>query len=462
MAKTPETETASSNRRKPSLKNIAKNLSIIIGSIILLCVLTFIFFPDPFINTFLKDRITEAVTKAYPEYSIQLGDIHYSFWKNRLGCDSVKLKTSDSTFSGSVASISVGGIGWIKILWERDFALNDLTSSVIDAQKIVLNFQKSQDEFLIGMLNISIPDSQMTIDSIKYYSLLNDEKFFAKSKFRQTRFRFDIPQLKIMGLDYLALFNGNIYKAKNIIIHNMFADILVNMDKPFDENSTNPQVPNEALTSLKQIVKIDSLKIINGRLKYCERFVIGTAPGLITFNNVNVTVSPIANDTAHPDTAIIYCEGLFMNSGTMKLFMAIPLTSKNFSLHYSGSLGRMDVTTLNSFLEVSDHNRIKSGIIQSATYDINVTSGQASGSLRVIYKDLSVAVLNKDTGSEKGIFDRVTSWVGKTFILRGSNKLDDDVLEKIGIIKYSRTPDEPFFQFVWFALRSGIGDLVGF
>ena len=62
-------------------------------------------------------------------------------------------------------------------------------------------------------------------------------------------------------------------------IHDIFADILVNMDKPYDKNSTNPQMPNEVLSSIKEIVKIDSLKIINGRLKYCERFAIGTTPG---------------------------------------------------------------------------------------------------------------------------------------------------------------------------------------
>ena len=27
----------------------------------------------------LKDRITKAFTEAYPEYSIQLGDMHYNF-----------------------------------------------------------------------------------------------------------------------------------------------------------------------------------------------------------------------------------------------------------------------------------------------------------------------------------------------------------------------------------------------
>ena len=60
----------------------------------------------------------------------------------------------------------------MKILWQRDFTPNTFTNSEIDAQKIVLNFHKSQDEFRFGMLHISVPDSEMTVDSIKYYSLI--------------------------------------------------------------------------------------------------------------------------------------------------------------------------------------------------------------------------------------------------------------------------------------------------
>jgi hypothetical protein len=287
----------------------------------------------------------------------------------------------------------------MKILLQKDFTLNILTSPVIDAQKIVLNFRKSQNEIRFEKLHVSVADSEMTADSIKYYPLIDDEQFFAKSQFRQTRFRFDIPQIKIIGLDYLALIQGNIYKARTIKINDLFADILVNMDKPYDKNSSNPQMPNEALTSMKEIVKVDSLKITNGRLRYCERFAVKAVPGVITFDKVNVSVSGIANHTAHPDTTVIHGEGLFMNSGTMKLFMAIPLASKDFSLRYSGSLSTMDVTTLNSFIEPAEHKRIKSGVLQSAMFNINVNSGNASGTLQVAYKDLSIADLDKNTGS---------------------------------------------------------------
>jgi hypothetical protein len=450
------------NWRKLSSGKIVKYISLTAGSVIIICVLAFIFFPDPFVNILLKGRITKAVAEKYPAYSIRFGDLHYSVWKNRLDCDSMTLKTSDSTFTCSAASISVGGISWVKILWKRDFALNDLRSSVINARKIILNFRKSQDELSIRMLNISVPDSQMVTDSIKYHSLINDEKFFGKSKFRQTRFGFILPQLKIMGLDYVALLQRNTYSARSIKIHNVFVDVLVNMDKPYDRNSPDPKMPNEFLSSIKNKVKIDSVNIKNGSLKYCERYSIGSAPGLITIKKANVSISGISNDKAHPDTAVINAGGLFMKSGIMKLHMVFPLASKHFSLRYSGSLSPMDLTELNSFIEPGENQRIKSGVIQSAAFNINVNSGRAGGSLRVLYSDLSVALLNENTGSEKGVFNRAASFFGKTFIIRESNIPDENGLMKIGEIKYTRNPDDYFLQFVWFALRSGVGDVVGF
>lgn len=460
MIKTPHPKIASLNWGKLLRLKAVKYPSIIIGAVILLCVLIFVFFPDPFINAFLKDRVTKAFTKANPTYSIKLGNMHYNIWTNRLGCDSIMLKTSDLTYSA--ASFSVKGISWIKVLRQSDFTPNIITSSSIEAQNIVLNFRKSQNELCIEKLHISVPDSDLVIDSVKYYPLIDDEQYFSKSQFRQTRFRFDIPHIQIIGLDCLALLQRNTFTTKNINIHDAFTDILVNMDKPYDKNSANPQMPNEFLASMKEIVKVDSLKIINGRLKYSERYAVEATPGVILINKINVSISGVANHTSSPDTAIIHGEGLFMNSGKMKLFMAIPLSSKNFSLQYYGSLSAMDATVLNAFIEPTEHHRIKSGILQSAKFNIEVNSGHASGTLRAEYKDISIASIDKTTGSEKGIFDRISSMFSKIFVIRGTNMPDEKGEIKIGATNYTRHPEDYFFQFVWFALRNGVADIVGF
>ncbi len=39
---------------------------------------------------------------------------------------------------------------------------------------------------------------------------------------------------------------------------------------------------------------------------------------------------------------------------------------------------------------------------------------------------------------------------------------DENGSIKIGEIKYTRNPDDYFFQYLWFALRNGVADVVGF
>ncbi|MBU1101905.1 MAG: hypothetical protein KKA84_16015 [Bacteroidetes bacterium] len=461
MIKTSSTKNIFTNWNKITLLKVVKRAGLILVSIILLCAVIMILFPDPLINTFFKKPITKAFTKAYPAYSIELGDIHYNIWNNRLGCNSITLKAKDSTLTCNATSFSFGGIGWIDMIWNGGLTQNSLTSLVFDAKNIVLNDHKSQNKFSLGMLHASVPDSEITADSIMSSFLISDEQFFAKSQFRQTRYRFSIPQVKIKGLDFVSLFKGNIYKAKSIIIHDVYADILVNMDKPYDKNSSKPLMPNEILSSMKEVIEIDSVKILNGRLKYCEQYAVKATPGEITFDNVNVSISGIANHSDRFALTVINAEGIILNSGAIKLLMEIPLASKDFSLQSTGSLSTMDVIRVNTFLEAAEHRRVKSGIIQYAKYNINVASGQASGTLQVEYEDLSIIILSKN-GSENEIVDQIASLIGKTFIINGSNLPDKSGKMKIGEIKYSRNRENTFFQFLWFSLRSGISNVVGF
>ena len=463
MNNTPQHENDKYELRKLSPRKFVKTVSIIAGLIFLVSVLFLVLFPDPFINTFAKNKITNAFTEAYPEYSILLGEMHYSIWDNRLECDSISLQTKDSTFTSSLNSFSVSGINCIKIIFQNEFGHTTLSSSVFESQNIVLRFHKTQKELRLGRLYFSVMDSLIMLDSIKYHPAINDAQFFSKSKFRQTRARLDISKIEIKGFDFLSFLKGDKYAVRKISMNEVFADVLLNKDKPKDENEPNPQMPNELFSSLKEIINIDSLEITNGRLKYSERFKINAIPGVITFNKFNILASGISNQTAEHETTIIHAEGLFMNTAPMKVFMAIPLTSKKFSLRYSGTVGKMQVAELNKFLEPVENKHISSGVIQSAVYDINVNSGQAGGSLRVEYSDLKIANFNTNAGAvSTGVLNRISNYVGNMFIIRTTNLPDDKGMIKIGEINYIRKPQEYFFQFLWLSLRSGVGDVVGF
>jgi hypothetical protein len=450
------------NRRKLSLLKMALYAGFAVGAIVLVCVLALLLFPDPLVNRFIKPRITRAFAEAYPAYSIRIADMNYSVLKNCFGFDSVALHAVDGTFSSKMGSFSVSGIEWIHLLWGGTLGPKNLTNVDLDAQDIELNFPQSHYKFRCKRLRVSVPDSEMVAESLEVHPLAGDEEFFRGSTFRRTRLSFVTPQCSVMGLGCLELLQGKSYRARSVHIHDAVLDILVNKDKPDSRDTSGPFMPNEILSSIKETLRVDSLSFMNGWLKYCERFVFGSKPAFVTFDNMQVLAEGIANHGDRDAVLVIHAQAKFVNAGTMKVLMRIPVTSPEFSLHYSGSLSKMDLSPLNSMLEISDQMRIKTGVLEEATFEVNVASGHATGNLRGVYRDLTIAAINKQTGNEKDFSDGITSFIANTLKIRSTNVPDKSGSIKIGEVKYTRQPDDPFIQFEWFALRTGVRDVVGF
>jgi hypothetical protein len=215
-----------------------------------------------------------------------------------------------------------------------------------------------------------------------------------------------------------------------------------------------------SIDAIRQPVQIDNLSITNGHLTYRERVVAGADPGVLTLASVNMSVTGIAN--RGPATAAIQLRGQgdLMNVGTLKVLMTLPVASPDFSFHYSGSLSAMDLTRLNTFLDIAERTRIKSGSAQEAAFAIDVTAGQARGRVRGIYRDLAIAVLDQKTDSEKGLGNRVASFLLNVLKIRNSNAPDAAGAMKEGEVNYTRRPEDEFLQFAWFALRTGVLDVI--
>lgn len=453
--------TGRSHERR-ALRTVLKYGGIALGGIILVSACAILFFPGVLINTFAKPRVISAFSASYPAYELRLGEMQYSVLKNRLGCDLITVNARDATFESRMEAASIAGIDWIGLLLGGDTTTDVFADAIIDAGRTVFTFSTSKQELHLGMLHLSLPDSELVLKSVMYDQLLTEAQYFQASKYRQTRFRFEAPLLQLQGIDYFAALHGKGYRARSLSIYDAFADILVNMDKPYDKNSSLPLMPNEALASIKDFIVVDSLNIVDSRFDYREQFTSGGAPGVITFTEVNACVRSIRNHAVPPDTVIVDAVGKFMHAGIMKMRMEIPLSENDFSMSYSGSLTGMNVRALNAFLEAGEHRRITSGTLHSASFHVTVRSGRAVGSVRLNYEHLRVSILDEYTGSAKGLLNRLYSFIGKVFVIRGTNMPDTDGDMKIGAIRYNKKLDDYFFQFIWFSLRGGIGAVVGF
>lgn len=430
-------------------------LIILLGS-----VLTLLFFSDPLLNRFVKPKITETFAQTFPGNSLRLGDMSLNISANRFSFDSIVILTSNETMLGTVGKFSISGITWRHLLFGGKLSPEDFAASILEADDIVLNFQELQYHFWCERIYLSVPDSTVVAESLEFRPAIDDESFFRKSKFSQTRFTTAIAELRINGLSTLDLLQGKIYRARSASIHDLFLDLLVNNDKP--GTKTPARMPHEILSSFNGSVKLDTVTIVNGRVKYAERMSVGSPPAVIAIDDLQLTAEGISNLKEDNNVIVLSAQGRFMQSSVMNLQMTIPVHQPEFTMRYSGSLGKMDIAELNTFLEIAEQTRIKSGTIEKATFKIEVNNGRSSGEVQVQYKDLKIAVLNKTTGSAKGFMDGVASFIANTFTIRTKNMPDKSGKITTGKVNYVRKKDDPFFRFVWFSLRSGLKDVVGF
>lgn len=455
-------EQLTTGRRTQSPSKLARKAILVAGAVVLVCAAVVLLFHDSLLNRFVKPKITQALAEAYPAYSIRIAGMSYGILLHRVDLDSVDVRARDGTFSGSAGAVAVSEISWAHLLWGGSLTPEDFARSVVDAHDVVLKFPRSQNELRCTVLRVSVPDSTMAIEGLALHPSGSDEDFFAESDFSRTRFRLVVPSARVMGAACLDLLRGKSYRARSAHLRDASLDVLINKDKVTNKDTSRVSMPSETLASIEEVLQIDSLSVMNGQVNYGERMTFGRKPALITFEDMRVLVVGIANRGSPDASVVLRARGKFMQSGRMSLLMSIPVDSRDFSFTYSGSLSEMNLSALNPFLETAEEMRITAGVLQVATFDIRVVSGRASGDVKAEYRDLTLAAMNRLTGSQKGLSDVLTSFVANNVTIRQNNIADEPGSLKIGEVAYTLKRDDVFLKFAWFALRSGVGDVVGF
>ena len=433
-------------------------VGLCLGAVVLAVGVLILIFGNAILNGYGKRHAERAFAATHPGSVLRLGKLDYSLRANRLVAQSATLTATNSILKAG--RLSLTGVRWARLLWGTAPLADVLARASLDATNLDVEFPRAHYGLRCARLRASVPNSELITDETELRTLVGDEEFFAADAFRTTRFHLAMPECSIFGLAYGELLQGKSYRAKSARLSGPSFDALVNRDKPAEPFVNRPLMVHEALAAIGLPLQVDRLTITNGSLRYCERVVAGAEPGVLTFGDVSMAVEGIANRGGAAAALQIRAQGDLMNAGTMRVLMSIPLAGSNFSLRYSGSLSAMDLTRLDAFLDIAEHTRIKSGSAQAVAFEIDVTAGQASGHVRAIYGNLGFAVLDQHTGTEKGLDHRVASFLANAFKYRNSNAPDASGSMKEGVVKYTRRPEDEFLQFAWFALRTGVVDVI--
>ncbi len=443
--------------RRLSIRRLSVYVGASLGALILVVAVLILVFGDAILNRYVKEKAERAFAGAYPGSVLRIGKLDYSVGANLLVAQSVTLSAANATINAG--PISLTGVRWARLLRGKAAAADVLANARLDAANLDAEFTQLRYGIRCARLSASVPDSELIAEGTELRPLVEDKEFFAASDHRMTRYHVVVPECRVSGLAYGELLAGKSYRAGSVLFSRPVFDALVNREKPRKPFVKSPLMVHEALASIPRLLQVGSLSITDGRLEYGERFEAGAAPAVLTIGAVSLSVEGIDNRGDASAAVQVRGQGSLMNAGTLNVLISIPMGSP-FSVHYSGSLGAMDLARLNAFLDISDHTRIKSGRAEEATFKVDVTGDRARGHVRATYRDLAIAVLDKKNGTEKGFDNRFASFFANLLKIRNSNVPRSSGSRKEGKIEYTKKPEDTFPQLVWYALRTGVVDII--
>jgi hypothetical protein len=222
-----------------------------------------------------------------------------------------------------------------------------------------------------------------------------------------------------------------------------------------------PKLPQQALLGAKMYLKIDLVKLTNGKVRYAEQ--VGNEPGYIFFDKMTGTIMNITNDsnlvksrTPLKVDATMY----LMGKGMLTASLNIPLGEKNDAFTFSGTLSGMEAKEINTMVSKMVPAEITSGTIRKMTFPkVHADNDKSEGRMAFYYDNLQVKMTKKDDKTWTNIKTGVLSWAGNVAVRNDNPTQKGEFTE--GMIYFERDKHKSIFNFLWKSVFSGIKSTMG-
>lgn len=415
-----------------------------------------------FLNGYVRPRLEQSFATRLPGAALRLGTLRYDIWRDRLRCASLHLALPGRA-PLTTGAVSLAGVHWTGLLAETPDAaqiLRDARLEIADLAASALPLAGGEYHLRFARLHISVPAAEIALHGLTLRPTVSDEAFFAADPYRRIRYHVAIADVGARGVDFAAMLAGRAYRADSLEIRAPQFESYVNREKPRRPSTRIPPMPHEALAAVDVPLALGRLTVTDGSLRVMGRRFAGAEPGVLTFTAFGLTARGIANAPAGGQTIEVQASTRLMDAAPLTVDLSLPVAPAALAYRYSGKLGAMDLTRLNSYLSGTGSFEIKTGRTEGAEFSVEVVDGHARGVLKGVYRDLHVTVLDRETGADDGVVTRVATVLANQIKVRHENTPDVPGAMTDGKIDYARTAEDTFLQFSWAALRTGISDLL--
>jgi len=379
----------------------------------------------------------------------------------------ISLGTGDAVDAHVLNDITISVRRWHRqysdgrnILLEGGLVRISDDDSLMSVSDVRLNTAE-RGEYIAKGVMFSFANHRLTIDSTSIGTTVPDKEWLASLKHPADRFRIAAEDIAMEDIDLDALTRGTALTVKKLSVGTLMIDVFSNKRGTPPRIKPRQLMPHQIVREIPFTVGIDSLVVGNTSIRYAEQQPKSPTPGVLTWSNVGVTITGLSSDPVVQarQPLKIQATGRFLDQAQMAATFTFPLNVTVYEMHGEGSLQRLDIRKLNSFLPSIEGIRITSGTADGATFRFDVRGRAARGVVDPVYRELDIELVDKKTKKGNwltGDLSFVASWL----VVKNDNPRGED--HEVGKIAYTLPPNAALMETIWFPIRAGLGDVAGF
>ena len=329
----------------------------------------------------------------------------------------------------------------------------------VDVAKIAWASPNGLYDYIAENISLNSAAGTLSVNQILIDPRLGENAFVNALPTQDDRFSFSFNNIVFSGVDMRKL-SDEYLKAETLSIGRSTFKIYRDLARPRDKKNRVGYYPHQVLDDVPLVFKIRKVNVRNSFIEYKERNHITRQSGLVQFYSVNGSITNFTNDRHAPSKVMrAFINSNFLNKTPLKTNWTFYLFHPKGQFDVSGTMGAIDGKDVNPLAEPMGPASIKEGRFNGLTFDLHGNDYSMNGSVKFLYEDLRVALLEKDKGANETDKKFLTSLLANVVIKNSNPKGDDEV--RVQQVYLTRNTNRSLFYLTWKTIFKGISETVG-
>jgi hypothetical protein len=287
---------------------------------------------------------------------------------------------------------------------------------------------------------------------------LPEQKFLQQFKYATDRFDVDFQQIRLAGLEVPLLMKEEV-RADSLISAKSSIHIYRDLSFPGDGKNKIGSYPQQALMKLPFEVRIKKARFNNSFIEYKERNGKSEQSGKVQFHQVYIGVDNLTSyrQLMAEKPMHVQFNARFLNAAPIKALINFYPDKGRFTIE--GSMGRMPATTVNQLTKPMGLAIVEKGTLNGLDFNFNCNDYAADGTLTMLYDDLKITLLKKDTADNTMSKKKFASMLANMQVKNANPNKKGDI--RRATVHYDRNASKSFFNLIWKSVFEGVKQSVG-